>query len=431
MWRICFFLIWLFAIPALAQAPFGPGPVPTGGSSGGSGGLNQLTGDVTAGPGTGSQAASLANTNTARTNLGLNVNGAVKVTTAGAASQAACGDLSNGAAGCSASLPLSVANGGSGTASPGLVAGSNVTISGAWPNQTVAASGGTTTITAAPGLGSSQTTFNGTGAAQTVTNGSTLYSQLSSVAKTANYVLNADCSGGVLCDTARAVLANAGSSIQFTAPNPAGTLAPYQMGDQSGHGYTVVTVGATATFFGCVSGSPTSLTVPANFTVSLLDQGSSANSYLCVYQAQNQGTASQQNIGTSGGNLGLLNANKTDSGNNTYTGSATFGEVIGGSRVVSGATDTLSAADCGGEVVYTSGSAVTATTFSGAAASGKTCAIALYQHGAGLVTVSDGSGATHVGYNCPNAETAGQYAVLSLHAQGNNGSEWNIGGQCQ
>ncbi len=35
-----------------------------------------------------------------------------------------------------------VANGGTGTATPGLVAGSNVTISGAWPNQTIAASGG-------------------------------------------------------------------------------------------------------------------------------------------------------------------------------------------------------------------------------------------------------------------------------------------------
>ena len=37
---------------------------------------------------------------------------------------------------------LPVANGGTGTATPGLVAGSNVTISGVWPNQTVAASGG-------------------------------------------------------------------------------------------------------------------------------------------------------------------------------------------------------------------------------------------------------------------------------------------------
>jgi hypothetical protein len=37
---------------------------------------------------------------------------------------------------------LPVANGGTGTATPGLVAGTNVTISGTWPNQTIAASGG-------------------------------------------------------------------------------------------------------------------------------------------------------------------------------------------------------------------------------------------------------------------------------------------------
>lgn len=42
---------------------------------------------------------------------------------------------------------LAVANGGTGTATPALVAGSNVTITGTWPNQTIAASD-TTGITA-------------------------------------------------------------------------------------------------------------------------------------------------------------------------------------------------------------------------------------------------------------------------------------------
>jgi len=40
--------------------------------------------------------------------------------------------------------PVSVANGGTGTASPSLVAGAGVAITGAWPNQTVSASGGPT-----------------------------------------------------------------------------------------------------------------------------------------------------------------------------------------------------------------------------------------------------------------------------------------------
>jgi hypothetical protein len=37
---------------------------------------------------------------------------------------------------------LDVANGGTGTATPSLVAGTNVTITGTWPNQTINSSGG-------------------------------------------------------------------------------------------------------------------------------------------------------------------------------------------------------------------------------------------------------------------------------------------------
>jgi len=43
---------------------------------------------------------------------------------------------------------LPVANGGSGTATPSLVQGTNVTITGTWPNQTIAAAGGSSGITA-------------------------------------------------------------------------------------------------------------------------------------------------------------------------------------------------------------------------------------------------------------------------------------------
>lgn len=41
---------------------------------------------------------------------------------------------------------LPVANGGTGTASPGLVAGTNVSITGSWPNQTINSTGGISTI---------------------------------------------------------------------------------------------------------------------------------------------------------------------------------------------------------------------------------------------------------------------------------------------
>ena len=49
------------------------------------------------------------------------------------------------------SAPVAVANGGTGTASPSLVAGSNITISGSWPNQTINATGGGSTVAGGTG----------------------------------------------------------------------------------------------------------------------------------------------------------------------------------------------------------------------------------------------------------------------------------------
>jgi hypothetical protein len=46
-------------------------------------------------------------------------------------------DLTSGVTGV-----LPIANGGTGTATPGIVAGSNITVTGTWPNQTVASTGG-------------------------------------------------------------------------------------------------------------------------------------------------------------------------------------------------------------------------------------------------------------------------------------------------
>ena len=54
---------------------------------------------------------------------------------------------------------LPVAGGGTGTASPSLVQGSNVTITGAWPNQTISSSGGITSLT----IGSTPITSGTTG----------------------------------------------------------------------------------------------------------------------------------------------------------------------------------------------------------------------------------------------------------------------------
>src|ERR1700691_1105526 len=64
--------------------------------------------------------------------------------------------------------PLTVAHGGTGTPTPSLVAGSNVTITGTWPNQTVTASS-----TAATAF-SSLTTSTNSNAAMTVGTGASL-----------------------------------------------------------------------------------------------------------------------------------------------------------------------------------------------------------------------------------------------------------------
>jgi len=54
---------------------------------------------------------------------------------------------------------LPVANGGTATATPSIVAGTNITVTGTWPNQTIAASGGGT-----PGGSTTQVQFNNAGA---------------------------------------------------------------------------------------------------------------------------------------------------------------------------------------------------------------------------------------------------------------------------
>ena len=64
---------------------------------------------------------------------------------------------------------VAVANGGSGTATPALVAGTNVTITGSWPNQTINSSGGG----GSPGGSTTQVQYNNAGAFGGITNATT------------------------------------------------------------------------------------------------------------------------------------------------------------------------------------------------------------------------------------------------------------------
>jgi hypothetical protein len=112
--------------------------------------------------------------------------------------------------------PVSVANGGTGTATPGIVAGTNVTISGTWPNQTVNSSnpGGTVTSVALslPGI------FSVSGSP--VTGSGTLTGSLAN--ETANTVFAGPTTGAAAAPTFRALV---GADL----PNPsASTLGGVQ-----------------------------------------------------------------------------------------------------------------------------------------------------------------------------------------------------------
>jgi len=97
----------------------------------------------------------------------------------------ALGTPSGGTATNLTGLPLStgvtgtlpVANGGTGTATPSIVAGSNVTVTGTWPNQTIAASSGGT-----PGGSNTQVQYNNAGAFGGITGATTNGTALTLVA---------------------------------------------------------------------------------------------------------------------------------------------------------------------------------------------------------------------------------------------------------
>jgi hypothetical protein len=117
------------------------------------------------------------------------------------------------------------------------------------------------------------------------------------------------------------------------------------------------------------------------------------------------------NTGTSGHTLPFLD------GANTWSGTQTFGAVVGSINTQSGTTYTLQASDCGKTILFTSGSGISLTTLNSLAAG---CSIAVEQGGAGQITIANGSGATsHSAHNY--TKTFGQYAILGLFVDTNSG----------
>jgi hypothetical protein len=102
----------------------------------------------------------------------------------------------------------------------------------------------------------------------------------------------------------------------------------------------------------------------------------------------------------------------SSSGNNTWSGTNTFGTVIGTVTTQSGTTYTLAAADCGTTVKFTNSSPVAVTVPSSLVVG---CNIALLQTTAGgQVTVSAGGGATFAANPHSFTKTFGQNSYLGV-----------------
>ena len=115
--------------------------------------------------------------------------------------------------------------------------------------------------------------------------------------------------------------------------------------------------------------------------------------------------------GTSGHVLPYLD------GSNQWSGTQTFGPVVGSVTTQVGTTYTLAATDCGTTILFTNPSAITVTTLNSLPAG---CAIAIEQEGAGQVTIVAGAGATqHSAHNY--TKTYGPYAILGLFVDTNSG----------
>jgi hypothetical protein len=115
--------------------------------------------------------------------------------------------------------------------------------------------------------------------------------------------------------------------------------------------------------------------------------------------------------GTSGHALPFLD------GSNAWSGTQTFGSVVGSISAQSGTAYTLAASDCGTTIVFSNSALVTVTTLNSLPAG---CAIAIEQGGLGQVVIAAGAGASqHSAHGF--TRTYSQYAILGLFVDGNAG----------
>jgi hypothetical protein len=147
---------------------------------------------------------------------------------------------------------VAIANGGTGTATPSLVAGTNVTITGSWPNQTIAASGGgggsgtVTSVSVASANG-----FAGSVTNATTTPAITVSTSITGVLKGNGTAISAASAGTDY--QAPITLTTTGTSGAATFVANTLNIPQYSSGGGSG---TVTSVDATVPTFLSVTGGP-------------------------------------------------------------------------------------------------------------------------------------------------------------------------------
>jgi hypothetical protein len=270
---------------------------------------------------------------------------------------------------------LPVANGGTGTTTPNLVAGTNVTITGTWPNQTINSSNPGGTVTSVSVV--SANGFSGTVATSTTTPAITLSTSVSGLLKGNGTAISAAVSG---TDYAPAT---SGASILYG--NGAGGFSNVDIGSgvsfiggtlsATGAGGTVTSVAATVPAFLSVSGSPitTSGTLAISYSGTALPianggtgQTTAGAAITALTGTQTSGYYLRSN-GTNAvlaaivaGDVPTLNQNTTGTAANV-TGIVAVANGGTGSSTASGARTNLSAAQSGTNTDITSIALTTGT----------------------------------------------------------------------